>query len=805
MGDVGSALQALTSFVGRRGDLASLTTYLQQSRLVTVTGPGGVGKTRTALVVAERMRSAFPDGVHTVWLASVTDPTQLAPAAATALGVADQSNRAAVDRIISHLTGRSTLLVLDNCEHLLDAGVRFVTRLLEALPDLRILATSREPLGLSGEQVHWLGPLAVPSDADLASAGTLEHVPAVRLFADRARSVVPGFAVNQHNRESVAQLCKQLDGMPLAIELAAVRLRSLSVAQIVERLDRRFQLLSTGNRDSDPRQRSLRALIDWSHELCDADERLLWARLAVFPAPADLESIEQVCGFGELSGDRLLEAIDGLVAKSVVSVERHHERVRYSQFVTLREYGAELLEQSGEAELLHRRHRDHYTRRAATMVDRWCGPHQAEDLAQLRDDHPNLLAALAWSAETPGEARAGAHLAALLRYHWIAGGFLTYGRRWLERLLDRLDPGVPERGHALWVAAWVALIQGDRGVARTYLNECARLAEDLGDLAMRGHAAHWRALLNLFEGDLLPAIALYHQAIDIHRSAGDLGAELTAGYQLAMAQTYAGRSQDALRTCLDVERRSARHGELWARGYAFWVRAICQVHLGDRLEARDAIKATMEIEREFRDGVCTALSTEVASWVAAAFGHYENAAALAGAATSVWQQLGTSLAAFGPHALADGRDCALRIDAELGPERAGEIRARYSRVTVQQAVALGIELADQAGEPVTTRTPGVWRSRPLAPAASADVRLTRREHQVVELIAQGLSNKEIAETLTISPRTVDGHVERILRKLDVSSRTQVASWFASVATVDTATAPAPAPRGEPGQGSRASR
>lgn len=783
MVDVGSALQALTSFVGRRGDLASLATHLRESRLVTVTGPGGVGKTRTALVVAERTRSTFADGVHAVELASVTDPTQLAPTAATALGVADQSNRAAVDRIISHLVGRTTLLVLDNCEHLLDASVRFVTRLLEALPDLRILATSREPLGLSGEQVYRLGPLAVPSEADLAGAGSLEHVPAVRLFIDRARSIVPDFTVEAHNRESVAQLCKQLDGMPLAIELAAVRLRSLSVSQIVERLDRRFHLLSTGNRDADPRQRSLRALIDWSHDLCDADERLLWARLAVFPAPVDLESIEQVCGFGELSGDRLLEAIDGLVSKSVVSVERHHERVRYSQFVTLREYGAQLLQQSGETELLHRRHRDHYSRRAAIMVDRWCGPHQAEDLARLRDDHPNLLAALAWSTETPGEERAGAHLAALLRYHWIAGGFLTYGRRWLERLLDQLDPSVPERGHALWVAAWVALIQGDRGVARTYLNECSRLAEKLGDLAMRGHTAHWRALLNLFEGDLLPAIALYNQAIEIHRSAGDLGAELTAGYQLAMAQTYAGRCQDALRTCLDIEKRSSQHGELWARGYAFWVRAICQIHLGDRIEARDAIKSTMEIERDFRDGVCTALSTEVASWVAAAYGHYESAAALGGAADAVWRQLGTDLAAFGPHAFADGRDCVRRIETALGPECSEAIRARYSQVTVQEAVALGLELTARVGEPATppARTPDVWAGHLPTPAASPEVRLTKREQQVVALIADGLSNKEIAEALTISPRTVDGHVERILRKLDVSSRTQVASWFAAMA------------------------
>ncbi|GAA1214220.1 LuxR C-terminal-related transcriptional regulator [Prauserella alba] len=843
MSGAGSTLASLTSFVGRRGDLASLGEQVRASRLVTVTGPGGVGKTRTATVTADRLRSTFADGVHVVELASVTDATQLAPTAATALGVADQSNRAAVERIITHLSGRDTLLLLDNCEHLLEACGRFVTTLLEELPGLRVIATSREPLGLSAEQVHLLGPLAVPTETDISSGGSLDHVPAVQLFRDRGRSAVPDFEVCAHNRDAVAQLCRRLDGMPLAIELAAVRLRSLSVAQIVERLDHRFQLLSAGNRDSDPRQRSLRALIDWSHELCDDDERLLWARLSVFPAAADLESIEDVCGFGALADHRLLEAVDGLVSKSVITVERRHEQVRYSQFVTLREYGAELLEQSGEAETLHRRHRDHYTRRASHMVDRWCGPHQAEDLARLRDDHPNLLVALAWSVETPGEARPGAHLASLLRYHWIAGGFLTYGRRWLERLLDRLDPDVPERGHALWVAAWVALIQGDRNVARRYLGECGRLADRLDDHAMRGHTAHWRALLNLFEGDLLPAIVLYDQAISWHRSVGDLGAELTAGYQLAMAQTYAGRTEEALRTCHDVDVRGLEHGELWARGYAFWVRAICQVHLGDRIAAREAIRVTMDIEREFRDGVCTALTTEVASWVAASYGHFENAAALAGAAGAVWRQLGTNLAAFGPHASADGRAHGARIDDQLGPDRADAIRAQHANVSVTEAVTLGIRLADKAGEPAPPRNavgrasagpenlllrgglaaaaagadagtgenltagPAATRSaasdgvapagrrpsrhavpkRPVPEravlgdsACTPEVALTRREQQVAALIADGKSNKEIAESLTISHRTVDGHVERLLRKLDVASRTQIASWFATL-------------------------
>lgn len=767
------AVTRLTSFVGRRQAVDRLHAELHAGRLVTVTGPGGVGKTRTALAVAEA--ADFPDGVLVVELASVTDPTQVAPAVATALGVPDQSNRDAVDRVVDHLSGAAALLVVDNCEHQLEASALLIVRLLDALPGLTVLATSREPLGVRGEQVHLLAPLAVPGESDAEGDSSLEHVPAVRLLVDRARAVLPDFAVTPENRAAVVALCRRLDGLPLAIELAAVRLRSLSVSQVVERLDRRFPRLAGSDPAVDPRQRSLRALIDWSHDLCGPDEQLLWARLSVFPAAVDLETVEGVCGFGELTADRLLDALDGLVGKSVVVADRDGERLRYRQFVTLREYGAELLAGSGEEGVVRRRHRDHFIDRARAFVERWCGPHQAADLALLREDHPNLIAALAWCVDTPGEAPAGARLAVLLRYHWIAGGFLTYGRRWLERLLDRLDPGVSERGHALWVAAWVALIQGDRAVARTYLAECTGIADALPDRAMQGHAAHWRALLDLFEGDLPAAARLYDRAIAIHREVGDVGSELTAAFQLAMAQTYAGRPAEALRTCAAVVARASADGESWNRGYGHWVAAISHLHLGDLSRAEEAVAETMRIEQDFRDGVCTALCIEVCSWIVAARGRAADAAALAGISGSVWRRLGTSLDAFGPHASAEGRRHAELVDRELGEARAAELRARYDRVGLQEAVRLGIELGVRGGP---GRAPTADPGRTASPLISP---LTSRENEIAGLIAAGLSNKAIAHELTISPRTVDGHVERILRKLDFTSRTQIASWLAASA------------------------
>jgi predicted ATPase/DNA-binding CsgD family transcriptional regulator len=757
---------SLTSFVGREADLERLRSELADRRLVTLTGPGGVGKTRLALAVASEAGPAY-----VVELASVTDPLQIAPAVATALGVPDQSNRDAVDRVIDHLAASPALLVVDNCEHLIEGSIGLLRTLLEALPGLTVLATSREPLGLWGEQVHRLAPLPVPGDPDAAGSRSLDDVPAVRLLLDRARSVLPEFTITSGNRTAVVELCRRLDGLPLAIELAAIRLRTLPVSQVVERLGGRLHLLKAPVRDAEPRHRSLHALIDWSYDLCEPDERLLWARMSVFPASVDLETLDGVCGHGELAGDRLLEALDGLVGKSVVLADRDgtdHEEVRYRQFVPLREYGAEQLEQSGETEDVRRRHRDHFIRRAETMIDRWCGPDQARDLAQLRADHPNLVAALAFSADTPGEAVAGARLAAQLRYHWIAGGFLTYGRRWLERLLPHLEPDSVQRGEALWVVAWVALLQGDRAEARSWLDECSRIAHVRGDLAMQGHAAHWTALLHLFEGDLEDAISCYRRAIALHRRMDLHGPELTAAFQLAMAQTYAGRSPDALATAADVVARASAAGELWNRGYGWWIAAISHLHLGELDLARDAILATMQIERDFRDGVCTALSIEVCSWISVAGGRAAEAATLSGLARSVWRRLGTSLAAFGPDASAEGREQAARIDATLGVERARALREEHAEVDLADAVRLCIALTGSAA-PTTRPEPCPVRDDPL----------TSRESEIAALIADGLSNRDIGDRLVISRRTVDGHVERMLRKLGFSSRAQVASWVAS--------------------------
>lgn len=773
-----AAHYSLTSFVGRRRELDEAKKRMTESRLVTLAGPGGVGKTRLAVELADRSRKAFRDGVWVAELASLEDESGLASTIASALAVPDQSNRSATDQLVNYLRPRQALLVVDNCEHLLDGAAKLVAELLDKAPGLRILATSREPLGISGEHICLIPPLSTPSTDGIYETQGLDHFEAVRLLIDRARSIVPDFSVTDENRDAVIQLCSRLDGIPLAIELAATRLRALSVTQIGARLDHRFQLLTGGNRVALPRQQTLRALIDWSYELCTAAEQLLWARLSVFPGSFDLTAAEDVCGFGELEADRIVDLLDRLVAKSIILAERSGEQVRYRQLMTVREYGVQLLETVGEYGVLKARHRDHYLSRAAGMVDRWCGPGQALSLAAMRADHANLLSALEWSVNTPGEIRAAAELASLLRYHWIAGGFLSDGRRWLDRILDQQDGPGPEHGGALWVAAWVCLIQGDRDAAAVYLTACHEMAEALDDRILEAHAAHWSALHQLFSGNPRESMALYRQSIGVHMKAGDTASALTGLFQLAMAQTYDGQLEAALDTCSHVLQLSSTHGERWTHAYSLWITGLCRWHLGEMVAAKKAATEALKIQREFKDSICTALSIELMSWIAASTLQFERAAELANAAGAVWAGLGTKVEAFGPHIRRDSEHSNETVVRELGRQRFMQLAAEQGDLSKDEAIALALGS----------------NSRPVAAAKTSP--LTRREQEIAEQVSKGLSNRAIAESLVISTRTVGGHVESILAKLAFTSRVQIVAWMAN--EQGTSGTPEPAAGSRPG-------
>ncbi len=753
---------SLTSFVGRERGLAEVRDLLGAARLLTVTGPGGIGKTRLVFELATRVDRAFADGVHVVDLASLDDRADVAAAIAAALAVPDQSNTPPVLQVARHLAGTRSLLVLDNCEHVLGSATRTIVELLSTVDELCILATSREPLGVAGERIYPLGPMTVPAAG--SSDAVVEASEAVRLLADRARGFSQTFAVTDQNRDAVVRLCERLDGMPLAIELAAARLRSLSVEQVLARLDQRFSLLTGGMAGDLPRHRTLWDLVDWSHELCTPEERILWARLAVFPGTFDLDAAESVCGFDELPAGSVLDLLDRLVAKSILTAEPAGASMRYRSLVTIREYGAQRLRERDEWMVTKRRHRDHFLAAAGEMVCRWCGPQQPETLAAMRADHANLLAALEWSTTTPGEERSAAELASLLRYHWIAGGHLSEGRRWFERILELDLAPTAERGAALWVAAWVALIQGDREWAGSCLSACRAVADELADELLRAHADHWTGLLLLFSGRLPESCAAYERAIETFEAAGDEAATTTALFQLAMAKTYAGEHHSALQTCGRVLTIGESRGEQWSRAYALWVAGVSHWHLGAVQEARSAGRAALEYQRAFQDGICIALTVELLAWLDTDAGAQDRAAVFSGAARAVWRQLGTTIAAFGPDITAESSAMNDRLDAELGAERVRRFRSESDGISRYDAVRLALD-----------------GQVPNHTDVDAPIRLTPRESEVARLIAEGLSNRAIAERLVISVRTVDGHVERMLAKLEVGSRTQIATWMLSQA------------------------
>ncbi len=750
-------VEPVTSFVGRRRELSAIRVAIGESRLVTLVGPGGVGKTRLAMELARRLRRVFADGCCVVELAMLEDAAELEPALLAALSVRDRSSRPALEKVLSHLDGRRLLLVIDNCEHVLEAAASVISSVLHHAAGVRILATSREPLVLSGERVCTVPPLSLPTQRHPHGI-PVDSAESVTLFVDRARDVVPDFVLTPQNTEAIVQLCNQLDGIPLAIELAATRLRSMSVSSVVEHLDHRFQLLSIGDRSVLPRQQSLRAMVDWSYELCTPEEQRLWARLSVFRGSFDLDAAESVCGAVDLAPGTVLDLLDRLVSKSVLDLDRNGERVRYRQLMTMREYGAQLVEDPAEHARLKRRHRDHYTTVARRMVDEWCGPGQARALAAVRHDHANLIAALEWSATTDGERQAGAELASLLRYHWIAGEYLSDGRRWLDRLLASADTDT-QAGDALWVAAWVCLISGDSDAALTYLRRCQRVAEATADPRIQAYVDQWSGLYHLFRGDLAGAIRLLQGALRAHREAGDHAAELIALFLLVPAQAYNGDPAGGLETCMSALELSDQRGEGWARGYALTGAAICHRQLGSLGEAERFSKEGLEQQREFQDPICTAHLLENLAMLAITSGRLNEAARLVHCAAATWSALGTTVEAFGPHMARDYMRTAELVAGTLG---AGEFEAggeSYRELSLSEIISLA--LGDRS-----------------APAAKVrqEQRLTAREQQIAELIAEGLSNKVIAETLVISPRTVGSHVEHILAKLNFSSRAQIATW-----------------------------
>src|SRR6516225_6217505 len=452
----------LTSFVGRRGELAEVRRLLAGSRLVTLTGVGGVGKTRLAVRAAAGLRRAFRDGVWLVQLDQLRDPALVAQAVASALGLQDRAGYPPAAMLAEYLAGRQLLLVLDNCEHLVDAAAKLADQLLRAAAGLRVLATSRESLTMTGETVLPVPPLAAPEAGRPLTAAELGVFPAAQLFAERAAQVVPGFALTEANVAAVAGICRRLEGMPLAIELAAAQTRVLSAEQIDARLGDRLGLLTRGGRARPARQQTLRASIEWSWELCSPAERLLWARLSVFADGFELDAAEDICADDRLAAGDVLDLVAELVGKSILAVAHGEEVARYRLPEPLREYGQERLHESGEYAALRRRHRDWHEQLARQVDTGWLSPQMTEWTARLLREHANVQAAQDFCQAEPGEAEAGLRIALhVWPYYYWSAGHVSEGRYRLGQVLAEVHDPTVWRARGLLLAGFLAAVGRD--------------------------------------------------------------------------------------------------------------------------------------------------------------------------------------------------------------------------------------------------------------------------------------------------------------------------------------------------------
>ncbi len=589
----------LTSFIGREREIAELKRLLSQSRLLTLTGLGGTGKTRLALQVAADVLLEYHDGVWFVDLAALSDPTLVPQSVASVLTVREQPGRPLESTLADHLQSRQVLLVVDNCEHLIRACATLADTLLRACPDLRICATSREALSVSGEVLYSVPPLSLP-DAKQLLPEVLPRFDATRLFIERAILSRPDFTVHSRNAHAVAEICRRLDGLPLAIELAAARVKVLSPEQIVSRLDDRFRLLTKGGRTTLPRHQTLQAAIDWSYDLLAEKEQMLLRRMSVFAGGFTLEALEAVCSGDFIETHEVLGLLAQLVDKSLVTADPQNGSGRYRLLETVRQYGQEKLSKSGEVPERRRRHRDWFLDMAERLQDAIRGPEQDVWLNLLSAEHDNFRAALAWSS-AEYRAEEGLRLAVCLTSFWYVRGHSSEGRTWLDTTLSRSDR-VPAslRAKGLYAAGLLATGQGAYTEARPLHEESLRIFRELGDRQGMAHALHGLGRVAEGQGDYVSARPLFEESLTIIRERGDRRGMAVAFIDLA------------------------------------WVAQ----EQGDYAAARSLAEESLAICRELGDTRLVGATLHVLSWVAKGEGDYAVAQSLLEESVAIFRKVG---------------------------------------------------------------------------------------------------------------------------------------------------------------------
>lgn len=824
----------LTSFIGRQRELDEVETLLSENRLVTISGPGGSGKTRLSIQLAHAHREDYQDGIWLVELAPISAGELVAQAVAASLNIREKPGQSISAVLVSELRPLDLLLLLDNCEHLIEECARLAADLLQACPDLKLLTTSREPLGVPGEVVWSLPPMSLPDprpwrgpEAQSQSLAPLEQSEAVQLFVARAQEAWPTFELQAENAGWVAEVCRRLDGIPLAIELAAARMRAFTPRQIAERLDDRFQLLTSTKRTLPARHRALEATMDWSYQLLGQREQLMLQRLSVFVGGWTLPAAEAVCSSGDINTGQVADLFSSLVDRSLVTAEPSGDRLRYRLLESIREYARQRLIEDGDPEPVRDQHLRYFAEWAETANAGLTGPDQEIWLQRFKTDHDNLRSALDWSLTSDTRLECGLRLGAACGFYWRLHGFLTEGRERLAALLDRSDPQNLSlaRGWSLLWAANLAYLQTDAPAVKSLAGQALEVCRQLGPDGRSGVA---RALDLLGEiateiGDYHAAPPRFQEALQIYRDLGERRGEADMLLQLGWAAMRIGDYDQADKLLNESLPIFEELGESSLVALALGGLGELSIRQGNLERALELLERSLALRRALGDrwGIAGALGS--LGWEAMLARDFDRMRDLLETSLEIRMEIGDQ----------GGIAWCLEKLAFAAFRESNSLPASYRRPALERSVKIlagaaamrapinsSIDEADQsdheealrgltkalgdtafgaswsAGESLSmvdlvnlALTPVAQSIDPelLSDAQAAKIKyggLTPREREAAVLIAHGRSNREVAQKMVVREKTVETYVTRILNKLGFESRVQIATWAIEVGLLE---------------------